>query len=882
MTPEVNPNVYPTRYHVSANFGGEVSEIEFSDSFKELNLSGKLPFDQEMDETNCYCGFDPTKENNYVGAVNYGYIQFDPNDVRNVNIVSRQYSEQINYRLVIKANSSYGMEPLRDRKIRYTNNVEPLTTLEDTPFTLVCSPSQTPLTFSPDGFYSQVFRQYPITKIDYDKLVIYPIFQVYELSFTYDNDGIITGIVQDAQYSYQYTDIKPADKTAAGQAYDQDLWERGYKDTYEVVDGVNRLTKRLIVTNVDCAPYYGKSNRAMIGYSDFSQGWNADGNKVIPQDGQYTWYGIAPMVEIVDEITGSIFYEDIPGLVFPRHDAYGYSTQGEDFQFRAGFTNFQFFFPKNTMMNYPGNASMEAVLLDNDEDNLPNSYTFLTTRETNFQVDVSEQTKQRVYYLGDNGGIFSYVNTPNNDYYAFSIVINRAYPMRELMSSIASLGLFIAGNSIAATQTDITTSFPDIMYHGNIDENGITDGTWVQGEDIEDLPKHEDIEYDPIKPGPPTPPPGPTPQETEPKYPGHPTLGSATRYVPTAGVNFYALNSSLVSSFVQRLWSQPKNFYEAIQIAGNQVDSIFDYIQSFRYYPLNYDFSTSNVYPVIFGTGAVLKDSDGNTNFQLSEAAPIQETIAAGDWDLSDPIYHWRNNFLDYSPYLKMSIYLPFAGTIELSPEAVASNTDISAATITLLASFDIETGTITYYVINQANVILAQKTAKIAIDLPLSGNNAAEQSAAILRAQFSTVKQLLGTGASAVSGAAMGAATAGPVGAGISLASTAASTLGSLGDMYLQNSLAHKAVPVEIQGMGGAFSALAGGQYPYITINRQKVSNPPNYAHTTGYLVEGTYRISSLSGLTVCRNVDVSGITQATDKEKAQIKQILESGFYA
>jgi hypothetical protein len=45
MTPEINPNVYPTKYHVSANFGGEVSEIEFSDSFKELNLSGKLPFE---------------------------------------------------------------------------------------------------------------------------------------------------------------------------------------------------------------------------------------------------------------------------------------------------------------------------------------------------------------------------------------------------------------------------------------------------------------------------------------------------------------------------------------------------------------------------------------------------------------------------------------------------------------------------------------------------------------------------------------------------------------------------------------------------------------------------------------------------------------------
>lgn len=368
--------------------------------------------------------------------------------------------------------------------------------------------------------------------------------------------------------------------------------------------------------------------------------------------------------------------------------------------------------------------------------------------------------------------------------------------------------------------------------------------------------------------------PGPTPQETEPKYPGYPTLGSATRYVPTAGVNFYALNNSLVSTFVQRLWSQPKNFYEAIQIAGNQVDSIFDYIQSFRYYPLRYDFSTNTTYPVIFGTGAVLKDSDGTTNFQLSEAYPIQTTVAAGEWNLSDPIYHWRNNFLDYSPYLKMSIYLPFAGTIELSPEAVASHSDISAATITLLASFDIETGTITYYVINQDNVLLAQKTAKVAIDLPLSGNNSAEQSAAILRAQFATVKQLLGAGTSI----AAGAATSGLAGA----ATGAVSTISSLGDMYLQNSLAQRAVPVEVQGMGGTFSALAGGQYPYITINRQKVSNPPNYAHTTGYLVEGTYKISSLNGFTVCRNVDVNGIGQATDKEKAQIKQILESGFYA
>lgn len=464
----------------------------------------------------------------------------------------------------------------------------------------------------------------------------------------------------------------------------------------------------------------------------------------------------------------------------------------------------------------------------------------------------------------------------SNDYWFYCI-----FPIGEIqkhfslmyrvdISDNGNTPSYVLGLTYATNVTE-NNEFLAGLKTGNITNQAFKDS--LRPWQYSDIAVNEFTEDD-VPPYEPEPRPGPTPQETEPKYPGFPTLGPSTRIVPTAGVNFYALNASSVTDFVQRLWSQPKSFYEAIQIAGNQTNSIFDYIQSFRYYPLMVDFATENVYPVIFGTGAVLKEADGDTNFQLSEASPIQRTVTAGEWNLNASIYHWRNNFLDYSPYLKMSIYLPFAGTIELSPEAVASHTDISAAKITLLTSFEIETGTITYYVVNQANVILAQKTAKIAIDLPLSGNNSAEQSAAILRAQFSTVKQLLGAGSSITSGAA----TSGVAGA----AAGAVSALGSLGDMYLQNSLAQRAVPVEVQGMGGTLSALAAGQYPYITINRQKVSNPPNYAHTTGYLVEGTYKINTLNGLTVCRNVDVSGISQATDKEKAEIKKILESGFYA
>jgi hypothetical protein len=46
--------------------------------------------------------------------------------------------------------------------------------------------------------------------------------------------------------------------------------------------------------------------------------------------------------------------------------------------------------------------------------------------------------------------------------------------------------------------------------------------------------------------------------------------------------------------------------------------------------------------------------------------------------------------------------------------------------------------------------------------------------------------------------------------------------------------------------------------------------------------LVNKAATLSSLNGFTTCRNIDVTNVGQATDKEKAQLKKILEGGFYA
>ena len=66
----------------------------------------------------------------------------------------------------------------------------------------------------------------------------------------------------------------------------------------------------------------------------------------------------------------------------------------------------------------------------------------------------------------------------------------------------------------------------------------------------------------------------------------------------------------------------------------------------------------------------------------------------------------------------------------------------------------------------------------------------------------------------------------------------------------------------------------------PYLIISRPTWEKPQNYEHTYGKVCHTSGLISSFSGFTVCRNVDVSGIN-CTELEQNMIKSLLESGVY-
>lgn len=849
----INPDVYESKYHVSCNAGGTYT-IDFTDNILTLNREEKLPLGEPMDESNSYCGFDPTKENKIVNPCKYGYIQFNPENVREVNIVAREYKKQINYRLMLSSYSSYGGAPLEFRKIRFTNNITPINTLEyDTiNFKLVCDSSNYN-TFQAKGLYSIPERCYPITDIDYDKLIIVPVFHIYEITFTYTGD-VITGATQSASYRRYYIDVKPEDKTPAGTYYDDDLWNNGFKDE---LDENNKLIKRTIVTVAYCTINYGKSNRKAFGYGNFnSTDWNSDGNRVLPNLTD-TWYAICPMIEYIDDITGSIFYSDIPGLQFPRQDNYSWTNRQELFNFNTNTFKTLSNFGRNTMMNVSATFGYECVVLDNDLNKLDKSYTALTYFSTNYNNDFTGHTGLEFFPLED-GSIIS-ANGQNN-----LTIQAKAYPIKDLMASIASLGILIAADQVTGQTTDIDT-FTNTMYRGNMTSAGITDGTWVQGDDIEDVPKISEVDYKPLTPG------GgggddddSSGDDIRPYNFVNTPLGAANNFI-----TLYSLNTAQVADFGRRMWASLSDtaFWETVgtvflnDFSINPAD-MMKYFVSLRYFPFDLSIVHSSQtwgiyigrssYPIQPSIGTELPHRITRNLVQLDGGSVF--------------VPNHYNDFRDYEPYTKVSVTVPFCGVLELTPSEVVGKT------LYLDYVIDLQTGTIKATVSVQSNTffIVGSLSGVCGSQIPLTANNNIEflQRIANVGSSIISSGSSAGNAADTVAGLT-GSGAIGAVAGGVVMGANAVGSMLSL-----------PPITVHKQGNATGFANYGGSSQAYLTVQRQKYIVPNNYGHSVGYASAFSSVLSSLSGFTVCSNVDLSGFTCHED-ERSEIKALLESGVY-
>lgn len=354
-------------------------------------------------------------------------------------------------------------------------------------------------------------------------------------------------------------------------------------------------------------------------------------------------------------------------------------------------------------------------------------------------------------------------------------------------------------------------------------------------------------------------------------------------------VSFYALSASEVSALRYILMQQSDDFYNAVKKIG--ASSFYEFINSFRFWPINLDVS-SNAHNVSFAN-ELLKFNDNPVQYKVLTNPSGSETICYKNtyicfWNLSK--LTWENNFLDYEPYTKLTLTLPYAGTFDLDLLQISAFGPLSSAFLKLYATIDYETGTLCYCLAlsnsstetyNDDLVPLLVKQVKIAVDIALNANNATAQSDAILNAGFNNIQKtlnLVNAGTNMVTTFQKPKASVG------NKINATTGLIGAVADSakgVIDYANATRAIPITIGANSGSIASTFYCQHPYLSHYHTRTANPDNYSSAIGYLWEGTATIKNLSGFSIARNPNLKNIS-ATEEEKNLISEILTTGFYA
>lgn len=210
------------------------------------------------------------------------------------------------------------------------------------------------------------------------------------------------------------------------------------------------------------------------------------------------------------------------------------------------------------------------------------------------------------------------------------------------------------------------------------------------------------------------------------------------------------------------------------------------------------------------------------------------------------------NSFLDYAPYSKFSIYLPYIGFKDLDPN------DLVGHTISVVYHGDAITGGLTAYVFKDGNVMY-QYSGGCALNIPLSSDNWGATIAAAASVATGVIS------AAAVPGAA------GVAGAGKALLKGAASNVAS-NPSLLSPQVMHSGA---VTGSPG----FMGMQYPFIIREAVNFHSTAGFNKSSGYPAYYYRKLGDVTGYTTVMDAHMANIPMATQEEIQEIEELLESG---
>lgn len=373
-----------------------------------------------------------------------------------------------------------------------------------------------------------------------------------------------------------------------------------------------------------------------------------------------------------------------------------------------------------------------------------------------------------------------------------------------------------------------------------VPDSPVNPETTPQPEWIPDPPYVPDPPVDPDPGTEPLPDPIPLPQPIPaPTNPPAPPVDDGTSPVivlppvdPNNGIGaVYNPTRSELRSLSQFLWST--NFIDQIKkLFQSPVDGIISLHQLY-------------VSPVTGGSDNIYC---GYLDSGVSADVVTNQFVTLSCGSVTVPTKY--NNALDYSPYTKVSIYLPFVGIRELDAD------DVIGATVDVTYRVDVLNGACLASVKcsrNTLNAVLYTFEGNCSVQLPVSGATFGGPTAGAMVATAAIV----GT---AVTGGAASTAIAAGAGGMIAGSKTNIQKSGNF------------------SGNAGAL----GSKIPYIIITRPIPVTPVNYHLYYGLPSHVSVLISSLTGYTRVKSVHIDDISSATDEEKRMIESILKDGFIA
>ncbi len=222
-------------------------------------------------------------------------------------------------------------------------------------------------------------------------------------------------------------------------------------------------------------------------------------------------------------------------------------------------------------------------------------------------------------------------------------------------------------------------------------------------------------------------------------------------------------------------------------------------------------------------------------------------------------------SYLDFEPYTKISLFLPYCGTHQLNAD------DISGKTIGVVYHIDILTGSCIAFV-KCGDSVLYEFNGACGSNIPVNSLNFASTIENAIRIAVNIGTTVATAGASAPITGANAAAreTARKIGTGVSLAGSTAE-----GALSLKPNVSRSGA------LGGGVGIL-GHQIPYFIITRPRLCKPAKQDFFQGYpsFIQTTIGDLIGKGFTSFTNVIISG-QYLTDEEETELESILESGVY-